>query len=205
MVRTLATYGQWTMGAAAGLTAFLSDEEAQDLMRDMQFEEAFDRIAQVSEEGGNTPSGVLGLEGTLVGIGADFGFGMMVDPLNWFFGAKGALGINGLASRASIAQRLGTPAMRLYLRNFARDFGSANRSAMGQASLAIPYMEVGKGAQLLDVVGHTAPKIPYGLWRRTPLGRIGSPEDVLRTVLFLAASPFITGEVIVVDGGRSLG
>jgi NAD(P)-dependent dehydrogenase (short-subunit alcohol dehydrogenase family) len=40
--------------------------------------------------------------------------------------------------------------------------------------------------------------------RRTPLGRIGSTEDVLRTVLFLAASPFITGEVIVVDGGRSL-
>jgi pteridine reductase len=40
--------------------------------------------------------------------------------------------------------------------------------------------------------------------RRTPLGRIGSPEDVLRAVLFLAASPFITGEVIVVDGGRSL-
>jgi pteridine reductase len=40
--------------------------------------------------------------------------------------------------------------------------------------------------------------------RRTPLGRVGSPEDVLRTVLFLAASPFITGEVIVVDGGRSL-
>jgi pteridine reductase len=38
----------------------------------------------------------------------------------------------------------------------------------------------------------------------TPLGRLGSPEDVLRTVLFLAASPFITGEVLVVDGGRSL-
>ena len=39
----------------------------------------------------------------------------------------------------------------------------------------------------------------------TPLGRIGSPEDVLRSVLFLAASPFITGELIVVDGGRRLG
>jgi pteridine reductase len=38
----------------------------------------------------------------------------------------------------------------------------------------------------------------------TPLGRLGSPEDVIRTVLFLAASPFITGEVLVVDGGRSL-
>ncbi|MSR37092.1 MAG: SDR family oxidoreductase [Gemmatimonadetes bacterium] len=40
--------------------------------------------------------------------------------------------------------------------------------------------------------------------RRIPLGRLGSPEDVLRAVLFLAASPFITGEVLVVDGGRSL-
>lgn len=40
--------------------------------------------------------------------------------------------------------------------------------------------------------------------RRTPLGRMGAPEDVLRTVLFLAGCPFITGEVIVVDGGRSL-
>jgi NAD(P)-dependent dehydrogenase (short-subunit alcohol dehydrogenase family) len=39
---------------------------------------------------------------------------------------------------------------------------------------------------------------------RTPVGRLGSPEDVVRTVLFLAASPFITGEVVVVDGGRSL-
>lgn len=39
---------------------------------------------------------------------------------------------------------------------------------------------------------------------QTPLRRFGSPEDVLRTVLFLAASPFITGEAVVVDGGRRL-
>jgi len=40
---------------------------------------------------------------------------------------------------------------------------------------------------------------------RAALGTLGSPEDVVRTVLFLERSPFITGEVIVVDGGRSLG
>ena len=38
--------------------------------------------------------------------------------------------------------------------------------------------------------------------KRTLVGHLGSPEDVLRTVLFLAASPFITGELVVVDGGR---
>jgi len=40
--------------------------------------------------------------------------------------------------------------------------------------------------------------------RRSALGTIGAPEDVVRTVLFLAGSPFVTGEVITVDGGRSL-
>lgn len=37
---------------------------------------------------------------------------------------------------------------------------------------------------------------------RSALGTLGSPEDVVRTILFLEKSPFITGEVIVVDGGR---
>jgi pteridine reductase len=40
---------------------------------------------------------------------------------------------------------------------------------------------------------------------QSPLGTLGSAEDVVRTVLFLERSPFITGEVIVVDGGRMLG
>ena len=39
----------------------------------------------------------------------------------------------------------------------------------------------------------------------TPLGRLGEPGDIARTVAFLASdAPFITGEVITVDGGRSL-
>jgi 3-oxoacyl-[acyl-carrier protein] reductase len=40
-----------------------------------------------------------------------------------------------------------------------------------------------------------------------PLGRLGTPDDVARTVAFLAApaADFITGQVILVDGGRSLG
>ncbi len=42
------------------------------------------------------------------------------------------------------------------------------------------------------------------LAKRIPLGRIGSPEDVARAVLFLAKEPFITGEILTVDGGRSL-
>jgi pteridine reductase len=38
----------------------------------------------------------------------------------------------------------------------------------------------------------------------TPLARTGSPEDVAQAVHFLACAPFVTGEIIAVDGGRSL-
>jgi pteridine reductase len=40
---------------------------------------------------------------------------------------------------------------------------------------------------------------------KTALQRSGTPDDIARTVLFLAtAAPFITGQVIAVDGGRSI-
>jgi pteridine reductase len=38
----------------------------------------------------------------------------------------------------------------------------------------------------------------------TPLGRIGSPEDIARAVHFLATAPYVTGQIIAVDGGRSI-
>jgi NAD(P)-dependent dehydrogenase (short-subunit alcohol dehydrogenase family) len=40
--------------------------------------------------------------------------------------------------------------------------------------------------------------------RRTPLGRTGTGNDIAETVAFLARAEFITGQVIVVDGGRTL-
>lgn len=39
---------------------------------------------------------------------------------------------------------------------------------------------------------------------RTPLERAGTPQDVAEAVLFLARSPFVTGHLLVVDGGATL-
>ena len=40
--------------------------------------------------------------------------------------------------------------------------------------------------------------------KRAPLRRSGRPSDITDTVLFLARSNFITGQVLIVDGGRTL-
>ena len=38
----------------------------------------------------------------------------------------------------------------------------------------------------------------------TPLARLGSPAEIARAVHFLATAPFVTGQVLAVDGGRSV-
>jgi len=38
----------------------------------------------------------------------------------------------------------------------------------------------------------------------TPLGRVGSPDDVAQAVHFLATAPYVTGQIIAIDGGRSI-
>jgi len=38
----------------------------------------------------------------------------------------------------------------------------------------------------------------------TPLGRTGTAEDIAQAVHFLASAPYVTGQIIAVDGGRSI-
>lgn len=64
-------------------------------------------------------------------------------------------------------------------------------NAIAPGTILIPGEETGRHA-------HPAPE-------HIPLGKYGMPEDITRTVLFLAESaPYMTGQVIPVDGGLSI-
>jgi NAD(P)-dependent dehydrogenase (short-subunit alcohol dehydrogenase family) len=49
-----------------------------------------------------------------------------------------------------------------------------------------------------------APELSEDYISRAPLKRTGTAKDIEDAVLFLAQSSFVTGQVIVVDGGRTL-
>lgn len=51
-----------------------------------------------------------------------------------------------------------------------------------------------------------APEIAESVVRATPLGRLGETKDVVGAALFLASSlsDFVTGEVLLIDGGMNL-
>lgn len=52
---------------------------------------------------------------------------------------------------------------------------------------------------------HEADDSQEALLARVPLGRCGAPEDIARAVVFfLRDAPYVTGQILAVDGGRSL-
>ncbi len=76
-------------------------------------------------------------------------------------------------------------------------------------SLAIEYASRGLRANavslgIIKTPGH-AESAYAGMGALHPVGRVGEIEDVVRGVLYLESAPFVTGEVLHIDGGRSAG
>jgi pteridine reductase len=64
---------------------------------------------------------------------------------------------------------------------------------------------VSPGAILWPENGMT-PQAEQNILKQIPLRRVGEPEDLARAVMFLIEdAPYITGQIIAVDGGRSIG
>ncbi|AKU93609.1 3-oxoacyl-[acyl-carrier protein] reductase [Labilithrix luteola] len=58
--------------------------------------------------------------------------------------------------------------------------------------------------RLIDTPIHAAESHDF-VAHTHPMGRIGAIEDIANAVLFLESAPFVTGEVIDVDGGWHAG
>ena len=83
-----------------------------------------------------------------------------------------------------------------FTKSLAKELGSRNV----RANVVAPgYITTA----LTDVLPEEVTK---GMLDQTPLGRLGDPEDVARAVRFLCsdAASFITGEVLLVDGGLGM-
>jgi NAD(P)-dependent dehydrogenase (short-subunit alcohol dehydrogenase family) len=50
-----------------------------------------------------------------------------------------------------------------------------------------------------------APETYHAILGNNPLGRVGQVSDIVDGILFLESSPFITGEILHIDGGQIAG
>ena len=76
-------------------------------------------------------------------------------------------------------------------------------------SLAIEYADRGIRANAVSLgIIRTPMHDPatYELWPALhPVGRMGEIDDVVDAVVYLENAPFVTGEILHVDGGQSAG
>jgi NAD(P)-dependent dehydrogenase (short-subunit alcohol dehydrogenase family) len=76
-------------------------------------------------------------------------------------------------------------------------------------SLAIEYASRGIRVNAVSPANIQTPMHPpesyEGLARMIPLGRVGQISDVVNGILFLESSPYITGEIVHIDGGEIAG
>jgi NAD(P)-dependent dehydrogenase (short-subunit alcohol dehydrogenase family) len=81
--------------------------------------------------------------------------------------------------------------------------------ASATRSLAIEYASRGIRVNAVSPANIQTPMYPpesyEALARMIPLGRVGQISDVVNGILFLESSPYITGEVVHIDGGEIAG
>jgi NAD(P)-dependent dehydrogenase (short-subunit alcohol dehydrogenase family) len=49
-----------------------------------------------------------------------------------------------------------------------------------------------------------APELAEDYIRKAPLARTGTPDDIANAVMYLVQSAFVTGQILAIDGGRSI-
>ena len=81
--------------------------------------------------------------------------------------------------------------------------------ASATKSLAIEYASRGirvnaVSPAIIETPMH-APESYEGLEDLIPIGHVGQVSDIVDGILFLEASPFITGEILHIDGGQIAG
>jgi 3-oxoacyl-[acyl-carrier protein] reductase len=147
----------------------------------------------------------------VIGLFGDEALDQVVD-LN----LKGTVYVTRAASRVMLARRAGSIVNISSVVGLSGYRGlavyGATKAALDGLTRALARELGSRGITVNSVApGYLRTEMSHGLdedqlgqiARRTPLGRLGEPDDVARAVLFLTdpANRFITGHVMVVDGG----
>ncbi len=101
----------------------------------------------------------------------------------------------------------GAPQMAHYIASKTAVVGLTRAMAIDLSGRDIRVNAVAPGVVDTEMLRYMTPERQQAMLGLQLLGRIGQPEDIARAVAFLASreNRYITGQVLIVDGGRSLG
>lgn len=107
---------------------------------------------------------------------------------------------------SSVSGILGNAGQANYSASKAGVIGLTKAVARELASRGINVNAVAPGFVETDMTGTLSDSVKENLKSQIPLGKIGHPQDIAKTVAFLASpdADYITGQVLSVDGGMAI-
>ncbi len=124
-------------------------------------------------------------------------------------GSGSIVNISSMAATRAISGVMGYSAAKAGIENFTRwlavDLARKHGSVRVNAVAPGFFVTEQNRAVMLQSDGSFTPRA-RAVIQQTPMGRLGAPEELIGTVIWLcsAAASFVTGAVIPVDGGFSL-
>lgn len=127
-----------------------------------------------------------------------------VAPIMKAAGGGRIISMGSILSTAGMANRSAYAASKAAIRSFTKSM------AFELGPFGITVNALGPTVIVTDLNRNnirTQPQLYEALLKRTPLGRLGEPEDIAGALVFLAspAARFITGQTIYIDGGYTAG
>jgi 3-oxoacyl-[acyl-carrier protein] reductase len=106
---------------------------------------------------------------------------------------------------SSVVASRGSPGLSVYAATKAGLEGFAKSLAREVGPRGIRVNAIAPGFLETDLSASLSPENRSRIARRTPLGRLGLPADIVGAIEFLASprAAFITGQVLTIDGGSS--
>ena len=102
---------------------------------------------------------------------------------------------------SSVSSVLAIPGQSVY----SATKGAVNALTATLAKELAPYgirvNAVAPGVIRTDMCASVAPEVMEELRQQTPTGTLGTPEDAAQAIAYLADAPFVTGQVLAVNGG----
>ena len=107
---------------------------------------------------------------------------------------------------ASVVGLIGNSGQANYSASKAGIIGFTKSVAREYAERGITANAIAPGFIETDMTEKLKPEIKEGIIKNIPAGKIGSPQDVAKAVMFFASetSSYITGQVLAVDGGMTM-
>ena len=171
VLNILGAYGRAVPGRlSAGFAALITDTDHWDEVTHLQFGKLFTELEASAKKSNYTPSGVLGIEGSLAGLMLDLGGGIMFDPMTWFFGARGSVRSARAGSAATANGIAKAPITKAFVNEYIHSLYSPSQGATATTHLG-GWMPDWARAEIMELVGVGPRALPARTWLQAKHGQ----------------------------------